>query len=165
MPCLRASRCHLHRSRVGKKKFRVGRQKPRGVFGSESIGAYPISRISRVPGPRIDCRSSPFGNRRGGTDPQLKQCAWRGDEKTVIVELGWHDSWHVSWHVPEHVWHEFGMNVSLICACFGSLGTQEAPQSLQAPPSVPSLLCLPKTSLRPGTQQKLNTGTALNPKP
>ena len=58
----------------------------------------------------------------------------------------------------EHVWHEgfewqvlgmeLGMNVSLICACFGSLGNPEAPQSLQALTLFPSLLCLPFSRVR-----------------
>ena len=57
-----------------------------------------------------------------------------------------------------HVWHEgfewhglgmkLGMNVSLICACFGSLGNPEAPQSLQALTFFPSLLCLPSSRVR-----------------
>ena len=40
------------------------------------------------------------------------------------------------------------MNVSLICACFGSLGNPEAPQSLQALTFFPSLLCLPSSRVR-----------------
>ena len=35
-------------------------------------------------------------------------------------------------------WHGLGVNVSLICACFGSLGNPEAPQSLQALTFLPS---------------------------
>ena len=40
------------------------------------------------------------------------------------------------------------MNVSLICACFGSLGNLEAPQSHQALTVFPSLLCLPSSRVR-----------------
>ena len=57
-----------------------------------------------------------------------------------------------------HVWHEgfewhglgmkLGMNASLICACFGSLGNPEAPQSLQALTCFPSLLSLPSSRVR-----------------
>ena len=57
-----------------------------------------------------------------------------------------------------HVWHEgfewhvfgmeIGMNVSLVCACFGSLGILEAPQSLQALTCFQSLLSLPSSRVR-----------------
>ena len=53
---------------------------------------------------------------------------------------------HVVWH-EGFEWHGLGMNVSLICACFGSLGNLEAPQSLQALIVFPSLLCLPSSRL------------------
>ena len=54
---------------------------------------------------------------------------------------------HVVWH-EGFDWHGLGMNVSLICACFGSLGNLEAPQSLQALIVFPSLLCLPSSRVR-----------------
>ena len=46
------------------------------------------------------------------------------------------------------MWHGLGMNVSLMCACFGSLGNLEAPQSLQTLTFFPSLLCLPSSRVR-----------------
>ena len=55
---------------------------------------------------------------------------------------------HVFWH-DWFEWHGLGMNVSLICACFGSLGTQKVPQSHQA------LSVLPKPPL-PAIQQSSN---------
>ena len=63
--------------------------------------------------------------------------------KRTLGEHVWHEGFE--WHV---LGMELGMNVSLICACFGSLGNPEAPQSLQALTFFPSLLCLPSSRVR-----------------
>ena len=64
-------------------------------------------------------------------------------KKRTLGEHVWHEGFE--WHV---FGMELGMNVSLICACFGSLGNPEAPQSLQALTLFPSLLCLPSSRVR-----------------
>ena len=64
-------------------------------------------------------------------------------KKRTFCEHVWHEGFE--WHV---LGMELGMNVSLICACFGSLGNPEAPQSLQALTFFPSLLCLPSSRVR-----------------
>ena len=64
-------------------------------------------------------------------------------KKRTFCEHVWHEGF--DWHVRGM---ELGMNVSLICACFGSLGNPEAPQSLQALTLFPSLFCLPSSRVR-----------------
>ena len=64
-------------------------------------------------------------------------------EQRTFCEHVWHEGF--DWHVRGM---ELGMNVSLICACFGSLGNPEAPQSLQALTLFPSLFCLPSSRVR-----------------
>ena len=64
-------------------------------------------------------------------------------KKRTFCEHVWHEGFE--WHV---LGMELGMNVSLICACFGSLGNPEAPQNLQALTFFPSLLCLPSSRVR-----------------
>ena len=68
---------------------------------------------------------------------------WFLKKKKTFGEHVWHEGFE--WHV---LGMELGMNVSLICACFGSLGNPEAPQSLQALTLFPSLLCLPFSRVR-----------------
>ena len=86
------------------------------------------------------------GSRKGGDGG--------GKPQLVIDPEGWFLKKKI---VCEHVWLEgfewhvfgmdLGMNVSLFCACFGSLGNREAQQSLQAL-TFPSLLCLPSSRVR-----------------
>ena len=68
---------------------------------------------------------------------------WFLKKKRTFCEHVWHEGFE--WHA---LGMELGMNVSLICACFGSLGNPEAPQSLQALTFFPSLLCLPSSRVR-----------------
>ena len=100
----------------------------------------PIRRLRKRSGGSPSC----YRKRKSGSVNSFDLCVLK--EKKTFGE-----------HVL-HVWHEgfewhglgmkLGMNVSLICACFGSLGNPEAPQSLQALTFLPSLLSLPSSRVR-----------------
>ena len=100
----------------------------------------PIRRLRKRSGGSPSC----YRKRQSGSVNSFDLCVLK--EKKTFGE-----------HVL-HVWHEgfewhglgmkLGMNVSLICACFGSLGNPEAPQSLQALTCLPSLLSLRSSRVR-----------------
>ena len=111
------------------------------AFGRHSFrNRNPIRRLRKRSGGSPSC----YRKRQSGSVNSFDLCFLK--EKKTCGE-----------HVV-HVWHEgfewhgcgmkLGMNVSLICACFGSLGNLEAPQSLQALTCFPSLLSLPSSRVR-----------------
>ena len=84
--------------------------------------------------------------KRSGSSPRC----YRKRKPAALISLeqkNFEHAWHGFWH-DGFEWHDFGMNVSLMCACFGSLGNFEAPQSPQTLNFIPSLLCLPSSRVR-----------------